>query len=484
MVMRDFLYTYSWGFWLLLHICLSWYYAPHVSDDAFIFFRYAENWSDGLGPVWNQGERVEGYSSPLWLLILALGHQVGLPVPSSAKILGIGFGFAVVLLVGRLVKHVGCQEHRGWLMCGASLTAGLHYWSPTGLETSMYAFLWCASLLALVENRWTWAVALLGVARPEGPFVLFFWFLADAVASNRIQWKRYVLVLLPTFCWLLFRWFYYGEVLPNTYYAKVGGDPWVRFTVGFQYIFWPFVCWLLIAALAIVERSKISSVLLLFIGLQLFVVSFGGGDWMTNGRMLIAILLPLWAWVRITPWQASTSVVLLFCLTKFWVPWGAVSALANGNQLRTLAFQEGQLYKASKVVSKAIRKNLPPNSTIALNHAGFLPYLLPDYRFIDLTGLNDKHIAHEVSGGLHQKYDSKYVLSREPDLIVFNSHTKPSARMRTHYLDYWEGETNLARQSLFLQNYARVAKSWERQRHGGDSAYIILYIRKRIGFSQ
>ena len=38
-------------------------------DDAFITFRYARNLADGLGPVFNPGEAVEGYTTFLWMLV-------------------------------------------------------------------------------------------------------------------------------------------------------------------------------------------------------------------------------------------------------------------------------------------------------------------------------------------------------------------------------------------------------------------------------
>jgi len=49
----------------------GWFFAGSLIDDAFIFFRYADNLLAGLGPVFNAGERVEGFTSPLWLLLLA-----------------------------------------------------------------------------------------------------------------------------------------------------------------------------------------------------------------------------------------------------------------------------------------------------------------------------------------------------------------------------------------------------------------------------
>lgn len=42
-----------------------------VADDAYISFRYLDNWLNGLGLVYNPGERVEGYTNFLWIVLLA-----------------------------------------------------------------------------------------------------------------------------------------------------------------------------------------------------------------------------------------------------------------------------------------------------------------------------------------------------------------------------------------------------------------------------
>ena len=46
-------------------------------DDAFISFEYARNLAEGNGLVFNDGERVEGFSNLLWTLLLAAVHRVG-----------------------------------------------------------------------------------------------------------------------------------------------------------------------------------------------------------------------------------------------------------------------------------------------------------------------------------------------------------------------------------------------------------------------
>ena len=62
-----------------------------IPDDAFISFRVAEQLANGDGLVYNIGERVEGYSNLLWVLLLALFSRLGVDVIWAAKGLGVLF---------------------------------------------------------------------------------------------------------------------------------------------------------------------------------------------------------------------------------------------------------------------------------------------------------------------------------------------------------------------------------------------------------
>ena len=67
---------------ILIITCLSTYLAflqlgkPLIGiDDANIFFVYARNFANGNGFVYHPGgERVEGFSSVLWVMICSLGY--------------------------------------------------------------------------------------------------------------------------------------------------------------------------------------------------------------------------------------------------------------------------------------------------------------------------------------------------------------------------------------------------------------------------
>ena len=69
-----------------------------------------------------------------------------------------------------------------------------------------------------------------------------------------------------------------------------------------------------------------------------------------------------------------------------------------------------------------LKDEYPPETVVALNAAGIVPYV-SGLRTIDMLGLNDVHIAHramDLGQGAegHEKSDPNYVLERQPDLIV------------------------------------------------------------------
>ena len=74
-------------------------YFDHIADDAYISFRYAANWAEGNGPVFNPGEYVMGYSNFLWVALLAAGEWLGVAAPVAAPVLGIALGWALLALV-------------------------------------------------------------------------------------------------------------------------------------------------------------------------------------------------------------------------------------------------------------------------------------------------------------------------------------------------------------------------------------------------
>ena len=101
-------------------------------DDAYITFRYASHLADGYGlGAWNRtGDRVEGYSSLLWMLLLALARRTGLELQLASKLLG---GCAALLAIGALMRR---RDDRPAFLAGVFLALYLPFafYAASGME--------------------------------------------------------------------------------------------------------------------------------------------------------------------------------------------------------------------------------------------------------------------------------------------------------------------------------------------------------------
>ncbi len=71
-----------------------------VCDDAYITFRYARNFAEGRGLVYNPGvvPPVEGYSEFLWAVLVRIGFDLGLAPEVTSRVLSIFAGVGLVVL--------------------------------------------------------------------------------------------------------------------------------------------------------------------------------------------------------------------------------------------------------------------------------------------------------------------------------------------------------------------------------------------------
>ena len=216
-----------------------------LTDDAYIHFRYVGNSALGHGYVWNPPpfRPVEGYTSVLWVVLLDLAWRLfGVLPTASANVLALGFTAGSVLLTAHLVARLrlpdGLEARRGALLALVLLGLVTHRtfltWSSSGLETAMFDFLVLVWLVAAVRfaarpslPRATWlaaSAALVYLTRPEG---LLFVAATGAALTGVValggaprRLLAGLLGLAPVAAHLLWRKSFYGEWLPNTYYAK------------------------------------------------------------------------------------------------------------------------------------------------------------------------------------------------------------------------------------------------------------------------
>ncbi len=254
--------------WLLIPAYLPWLLllgwvstvAWFLCDDAFIGFRYVRNLVEGHGLVFNPGEYVEGYTNFLWLLELAaLWVLTGIPPEYTAPFLSVAYTIGTLAVALWWVYRMPSLPHRGlvgWMALGLLCSsATFAVWtSAGGLETRQVTFFVLAGLVALSVHgsrlRGLLAASLCFAAaeltRPEGlllggcilgGFALCRMLRAGQPWRPWRDWRAlavmgapFVLVVAAHYLW---RYGYYGEWLPNTYYAKYTG-PWYH--AGFRYL--------------------------------------------------------------------------------------------------------------------------------------------------------------------------------------------------------------------------------------------------------
>jgi len=204
-----------------------------VADDAYITFRHVVQFLAGNGLTYNTIERVEGFTHPLWALLLSLLGSLGAPLSGAAVTMDL-------LCAATLIGAVWLKERDQGPLAMALLVScsGFVDFATSGLETPMTMLLvfLAYSTPSVLEHprRVGMALGLAYLCHPDvavlsiGPI---FMLIAEArkrgwrSSANALAAFVASLACAPLL-WHLFRLWYYGEIWPNTYYAKNGGSYW------------------------------------------------------------------------------------------------------------------------------------------------------------------------------------------------------------------------------------------------------------------
>lgn len=267
---------------LVILIC-GWKLFWFLTDDAFIDFRYVSNSIFGHGYVWNSPpfRPVEGYTSFLWILIEEFIWRIfNIKPPNVVNYLSLFFSFGTLIITSVIVLRMKLNDRIKkirllWLflvLLGILSNTTFLAWTSSGLETALFNFLcllwvYLISFCSLNEINSLFLVNLsagfLYLTRPEGlVYVLASLFLNLLVVLSKKKdgWK-YLLPLLPLLIvplHLFWRHYYYGEWLPNTYFAKYV-RPWPE--AGFRYLLtfvieYSMWAWLMLIIIVFLLRIK------------------------------------------------------------------------------------------------------------------------------------------------------------------------------------------------------------------------------------
>jgi len=467
-------------------------------DDAYISFRYAQNFARGHGLVFNIGERVEGYTNFLWTVLLAPFILVGVEPGPLAMALGGLFALGTMVLVYRKFTQKAPVVSLSLFLLAVDGSFAL--WSVGGMETAIFTFLLLSGMVAYLQEGEDERLALLSgllfalaaLTRPEG--VLVFAVTLLHRAFHRLLVERRLLArsdLLRIFSFLglygpyfLWRYNYYGYLLPNTFYAKVTTEGVsAQIARGFAHLrtfLGVHLGWLLIAfALVPLLKRKVDfawSYLVFVVSVYLSYIVYVGGDW-SVGRFFVPILPALYLLVAMGVGEAYMSLQTWFkrrgregyfrgvgglltlggILALF-----TLSSLGGEQELFIRRFQARKATRARVMMGRWLREHLPPDTFIAVDAAGQIPYY-SDLKTLDMFGVNDEHTAHmkvETMGqGVpgHEKFDFDYIMWRRPDLIIVYGNFLDGSPIYERADDWKWTEDEALRQFLTIYRH----RDWE-----------------------
>jgi arabinofuranosyltransferase len=452
-----------------------------VVDDLYIYFRYVSNFLNGKGIVYNAGEYVEGFSSFLWFMVLSGLGLLRLNPETTSKSASLFFAFSSLYLLYGISKKMIPGVWNLLPVMFTALSLPFVLWSVSGFEVSLYSFLLLLgfhTVIRMSRRKMIPAVFvffLVSIARPEGfllSAVLIFW--AYFYTEEK---RKYFHVILPGYVILfsvffMFRYYYFGEILPNTYYAKLGyglfGYNEIRiYRHGIFYILKFFLHNLHFAVLLIVLisqakiwfREKSVVFILSIIIVQFAFVIYAGGDWMAQYRFLVCIipfLSLLSAFVLKKMYEDKISgrisiklfmiTVVTFILVNFYF-----------NDFESIK-REKELWVSVKSICPDIQSVVPQNSVVANGSAGIIPYFLDNVRFVDVIGLTDRFIAKNGSREdiWFEKYSTDYVYDKNPGWIILwkrkDNTGKYTTELTSPALKYIEADKRFKEYS-FVKSY-------------------------------
>jgi len=425
-------------------------------DDAFIYLRFANNLAQGFGFSWNPGEApVEGFTSITYLMLLVLSEKLNISSIGIIPFLGIGSSLVLLILSWQLGEFINPAHNSENLL--ALILVGLSpiflFWSPAGLEMPLYTALLMASALSYLAFKRrkvpAWLVgcifAITTLTRPESLMLFCITIIFDSL-TKIIGKKRlidqdilhiftgYLVVCAPVY---VCKWVYFGQLFPNTYYAKTGGGlvqvlggaaylaksfyyvfagigiPLFLLLIRFNKIKWTFSLWL--------ERSYLAVLIVCSWG----IVVLNGGDHFVLGRFIMPTI-PFLFFLIITVAYSNLFdnqdnverikpifiMAPLLIAVIFWKPWSYISMI----DLDTTGFIK---------IGETLNEIASEDESIAVIPIGAIGYY-SKMNVIDMLGLVDPVIAHELFEPHyiatwrpgHDKGNGKYILSKQPDYIL------------------------------------------------------------------
>lgn len=413
------------------------YVGSRTFDDAFISYRYALNLADGHGWSFNIGESgANAASSPLYVLVLAALHLVGLSVPTAGRLVAL-VGFSATAFMAYLLLARAGHVRAGVVAAAITATAPILLMDQ-GMETPLYLAVIAGAALAVQSRSQVAVGVLIAVAvatRGEAALLALLALAGLWLLVRSAPWKALLVAAICITPWLTFSLIAIGKLLPNTLAAKQAqGDSgfWAD-SVGDQYIKnvralfqWPmsYKLWLpaigvaaLVGLVTLIRSASRLHVpvatIVAFAALQTFAFAFvlrvPAYPWYYAPPAFAAIILAALGIERIAELAGRTHATSLIALAT-------VTLMALG--LAHLPRHQQPYLVAYERAGRWIEQNTPSAATVATAEIGILGWnsKRPIVDFLGLTWTEaSPHLANrDLTWWVHERPPDFYLTRIDP----------------------------------------------------------------------
>lgn len=485
-----------------------------IYDDAYITYRYARNWAEGLGPVFNAGDRVEGCTTFLQMALLVPADRLNIDPRFASLVISI----AALAMVSTwsavwIARRMPDDKPGVWPRFAFWLTLtnpGLMYWAVSGMETMWFvAAVFAATMTAaweMEDERTPWRSGLLAAVaaliRPDGAVLVAALAAAWWILVPTRRPRAFVIATIGALAigaLTTWRLSYYGDPVPNTFFAKVGASNVHHWARGLWYVVRavfsavipiPLIWLAWRRGKTNVRWSRFEKLLMIVIAGQAAQTIWTGGDYMGFYRFLA----PVWPLALLLMWSVATAphepgadapsaYWRLDLRARKWVTLIAALQLLNifvdMNGLKVMIGQG--LTRQWEAQARVMRRIIPAGTLVADTAIGASGYLT-NLPMIDMMGLTDRTIARTKMpmGKLypgHERFNSAYVLSRKPAFILICTKVGTTPMPKCPYDD--EGfasmpaRTDMMKTPDFQRDYVYAS-------HPYRDEFIGIYMRRDL----
>jgi hypothetical protein len=449
------------GALLVAGLALEWSrrYGYNVCDDSLISLQYARNVSEGLGFVFNAGERVEGFTNFLWVAFLALVHPLSDGTSAGfvrlATLTSIALAAVDIFFLYRLGRLIWPRMLApiAFAVGLCALDNGYTVWAMQALESHLLIFTMLGGCLLLWRepSRWSGVGAALCLAaammtRPDAALFV------AVLGASELLWalrssdpKRALLRAIAVFgmialvfgVYFLWRYDYFGYLFPNTYYVKASGLSNEAIARGFRYLDEflsdrAYVPLLALGAVVGIRDRKIGPLFawtILYAGYVVYV----GGDFYPGHRFFVVLipfvaLLSAYTLERAACWTRARWRARPRAAWGIWAFGFSLVAIVGVRGLQVGPVQtevirwRGEVARV-RALMEWLGERAPPGASIVTGDIGSSGFYA-NLHVYDYFGIIDPVTAHQDPRRLgrgkagHEKHaDPDYLLGKKPTYI-------------------------------------------------------------------